>query len=178
MQDVRRFGPDRGVDGFRMDPLGRIIKDPLLRDNPPNPRAAGDFHKELGEYDRQLHRNDQRHPDIHPVLRELRQVLDAYEADGQPRLAIGEIHIYDVAELGSYYGGALDELHLPFNFGLLKLPWGAGATRAHVAAYRPALPPGAWPTYALGNPSGAGIATRLGPANAPLAMMLLLTLRG
>ena len=49
----------------RMDALGRISKDPLLRDNPPNPEAAGDFHKQMGEYDRQLHVNDQRHDDIH-----------------------------------------------------------------------------------------------------------------
>jgi glycosidase len=178
MFDVLRFWLDRGVDGFRMDALGRIMKDPLLRDNPPNPAAAGDFHKQLGEYDRQLHRNDQRHPDIHAVLRDLRGVLDAYEVDGQPRLAIGEIHIYDLTELGSYYGAALDELHLPFNFGLLKLPWAARAIRAHVDAYEAALPPGAWPNYVLGNHDESRIATRLGRQHAPLAMLLLLTLRG
>jgi len=178
MADVLRFWLDRGVDGFRMDALGRIMKDPLLRDNPPNPETVGHFHKELGEYDRQLHLNDQRHPDIHRAIRELRAVLDLYEADGRPRLAIGEIHIYDLAELGSYYGGALDELHLPFNFGLLKLLWAARAIREHVDAYEAALPPGAWPNYVLGNHDEARIATRLGPENAPLAMLLLLTLRG
>jgi alpha-glucosidase len=177
MYDVLRFWLDRGVDGFRMDALGRIMKDPAARDNPPNP-AAGDYHKLLGEYDRQLHRNDQRHPDIHGVLRELRQVLDRHEADGQPRLAIGEIHIYDLAELGRYYGDALDELHLPFNFGLLKLPWAARAIRAHVDAYEAALPPGAWPNYVLGNHDETRIATRIGPGSARLAMLLLLTLRG
>jgi alpha-glucosidase len=181
MHDVLRFWLDRGVDGFRRDALGRIAKDPDLTDNPPNPRAVGDlhdFHKQMGEYDRQLHLNDQRHSDIHAFLRELRGVLDAYETDGHPRLAIGEIHIYDLAELGGYYGGALDELHLPFNFGLLKLPWAARAIREHVDAYEAALPPGAWPNYVLGNHDEARIATRLGPQNAPLAMLLLLTLRG
>jgi alpha-glucosidase len=177
MHDVLRFWLDRGVDGFRMDALGRIMKDPLLRDNPSNP-GAGDFHKSLGEYDSQLHLNDQRHPDIHAALRELRQVLDAYEADGRPRLAIGEIHIYDLAELGQYYGAALDELHLPFNFGLLKTPWAAQAIRAHVDAYEAALPPGAWPNYVLGNHDEARIASRVGPENARLALLLLLTLRG
>jgi alpha-glucosidase len=178
MYDVLRFWLDRGVDGFRMDALGRIMKDPLLRDNPPNPRAAGDFHKELGEYDRQLHVNDQRHHDIHAVIREMRQVLDQYEADGRPRVAIGEIHIYDLAELGGYYGGALDELHLPFNFGLLKTPWSGQAIRAHVDAYEAALPSGAWPNYVLGNHDEARIVSRIGAQQARLAMMLLLTLRG
>jgi alpha-glucosidase len=178
MLDVLRFWLDRGVGGFRMDALGRIVKDPLLRDNPRNPEAAGDFHKALGEYDRQLHLNDQRHEDIHAVLAEMRALLDSYEADGRPRVAIGEIHIYDLAELGRYYGATLDELHLPFNFGLLKLPWAARAIRDHVDAYEASLPIGAWPNYVLGNHDEARIATRIGRRHARLAMMLLLTLRG
>jgi alpha-glucosidase len=178
MHDVLRFWLDRGVDGFRMDALGRIMKDPELRDNPPNPTTDLDFHKEMGEYDRQLHVNDQRHEDSHLVLREMRQVLDQYEADGRPRVAIGEIHIYDLAELGGYYGAALDELHLPFNFGLLKTGWSAQAIRAHVDAYEAALPPGAWPNYVLGNHDEDRIASRVGREQAPLAMLLLLTLRG
>jgi alpha-glucosidase len=113
------------------------------------------------------------------MLAEMRTLLDAYEdADGRLRLAIGEIHIYDLAELGRYYGATLDELHLPFNFGLLKLPWAARAIRDHVDAYEASLPPGAWPNYVLGNHDEARIATRIGPAQARLAMLLLLTLRG
>ena len=45
MLDVLRFWLDRGVDGFRVDALRQVLKDPELRDNPPNPdyreRAAG-----------------------------------------------------------------------------------------------------------------------------------------
>jgi glycosidase len=178
MHDVLRFWLDRGVDGFRLDALGRIAKDPQERDNPPNPAPAGDFHKAMGDYDRQLHVNDQRHEDIHAALREIRQVLDAYEVDGRPRVAIGEIHIYDLSELGLYYGGALDELHLPFNFGLLKTAWGGRAVRAHVDAYDAALPPGAWPNYVMGNHDENRIASRIGAGGARLAMLLLLTLRG
>jgi alpha-glucosidase len=178
MHDVLRFWLDRGVDGFRMDALGRIMKDPELTDNPPNPATAGDFHKGMGEFDRQLHLHDQRHPDTHAVLREIRAVLDAYETDERAKVAIGEIHIYDVAELGGYYGAALDELHLPFNFGLLNVSWTAREIRAHVDAYEAALPPGAWPNYVLGNHDEARIASRIGREYAPLAMMLLLTLRG
>ena len=39
MLDVLRFWMKRGVDGFRMDVIGLIIKDKDLRDNPPNPKA-------------------------------------------------------------------------------------------------------------------------------------------
>ena len=35
MQDVLRFWLSRGVDGFRLDAIDRLVKDPLLRDNPP-----------------------------------------------------------------------------------------------------------------------------------------------
>jgi alpha-glucosidase len=36
--DVMRFWLGRGVDGFRVDVLWLLGKDPELRDNPPNPR--------------------------------------------------------------------------------------------------------------------------------------------
>jgi glycosidase len=39
MIDVLHFWLGRGVDGFRMDVIGLIIKDAELRDNPPNPSA-------------------------------------------------------------------------------------------------------------------------------------------
>ena len=35
MQDVVRFWLDRGVDGFRLDAIDRLLKDPELRDDPP-----------------------------------------------------------------------------------------------------------------------------------------------
>ena len=38
--EVMRFWLDRGVDGFRVDASAVLIKDDLLRDNPPNPDAG------------------------------------------------------------------------------------------------------------------------------------------
>src|SRR5919202_3638332 len=55
MLDVLRFWLERGVDGFRIDAISRVMKDPLLRDNPPNAAASGGFHKPMGAYDTQLH---------------------------------------------------------------------------------------------------------------------------
>ena len=37
MLGVLRFWLDRGVDGFRVDALRQVLKDPEWRDNPPNP---------------------------------------------------------------------------------------------------------------------------------------------
>ena len=175
--DVVRFWLDRGVDGFRIDVAQYIMKDPLLRDNPPNPTAKGDIHRSLGDYDSLLHLYDKGHPDAHAVYREFRQVLDEYEASS-PRMAVGEIHIFDWQEWASYYGQALDELHMPFNFQLLNIPWTAGGVRAAVDGLEAALPPGAWPNYVLGNHDESRLATRLGPDQARVAAMLLLTLPG
>ncbi len=47
-----------------------------------------------------------------------------------------------------------------------------------VTAYEAALPPGAWPSWVLGNHDQSRIAARVGPAQARVAAMLLLTLRG
>ena len=74
-----------------------------------------------------------------------------------------------------YYGAGLD---LPSNFHLISTPWKAEAVGAHVAAYEEALPEGAWPNYALGNHDRSRIASRVGAAQARVAAVLLLTLRG
>jgi glycosidase len=67
---------------------------------------------------------------------------------------------------------------MPFNFGLIGAPWDARALAAMIAAYEAALPPGGWPNWVLGNHDRPRIAARLGEAQARVAAMLLLTLRG
>jgi glycosidase len=176
MFDVVRFWLRRGVDGFRVDVAHAIGKDPELRDNPPNPHG-GSFHKALGDYETQLHVHDKNHPFVHEVYREFREVLDTWP-DGKERAIIGEIHLYDLDEWVEFFGAG-DEMHLPFNFGLLKTPWEARAVAAHVAAVELATAlPDRWPTYVVGNHDEHRVASRIGAAQAPIAMLLLLTLRG
>ncbi|MFZ5915990.1 MAG: alpha-amylase family glycosyl hydrolase [Chloroflexota bacterium] len=177
MFDVVRFWLDRGVDGFRIDVAHYVMKDPQLRDNPANPRPGKSIHKPMGDYDSQLHLYDKGHPDVHGVYREFRQLLDRHSAN-RPRVSIGEIHIFDRAEWAAYYGDNLDELHMPFNFQLLGVPWQARAVRESVDALEAALPPGAWPNYVLGNHDEPRLASRYGRPEARVAAMLLLTLRG
>jgi alpha-glucosidase len=180
MFDVLRFWLERGVDGIRIDAVHFLMKDPQLRDNPPNALGASARHKAMGEFDNQLHVHNNAHPDTHPILREMRALLDTYSAE-RPRVAIGELHVFDWDVWTRYYGETLDELHLPFNFGLLKAAWGAAGVREVVDGLERALdamPPGAWPNYVLGNHDESRIASRLDPRAARLAMMLLLTLRG
>ncbi len=177
MFDIVCFWLDRGVDGFRVDAAHYILKDPRLRDNPPNPSQKRAMHKPMGDYDSQLHVYDKGHPDVHDIYRALRRLLDSYGSE-QPRIAIGEMHILDWKEWASYYGANLDEMHLAFNFGLVSAAWNAQAIRQSVDALEAILVPGAWPNYVLGNHDEPRIINRVGPAQARLAMLLLLTLRG
>lgn len=179
MFDVYRFWLDRGVDGFRIDVAHYIMKDPDLRDNPPNPNRAAmaDIFKSMGDYDSLLHLYDKGHEDVHGVYRELRQLLDSYNGDA-PRMMVGEIHIFDLQQWARYYGEQLDEMHLPFGFGLIGVPWEASRVRAWVDAVEAAVPEGGWPNYVMGNHDEHRLATRFGRTQARGAALLLLTFRG
>ena len=177
MLDVLRFWLKRGVDGFRIDVAHHIAKDPDFTDNPPNP-DPGSLHKPMGEFATQLHIMDRMHTDLHDMYRQVRQLLDSYETDGQSRFMIGETHIFDPIEWASLFGENLDEMHMPANFGLLKCEWTAQGVRAHIEAIEAATPKDGWPNYVLSNHDDWRTATRVGPLQAKVAMMLLLTLRG
>jgi glycosidase len=176
MLDVLRFWLDRGVDGFRIDVAHRIMKDPQLRDNPTNPDRISDYYKPINdEYLSQRHIHDRAHPDVHGVYRQIRALLDGYDGD---RMAMGEIHLADLADWAAFYGTQSDELHLALNFWLTGAAWTPTAIREAVEAVEAALPQGAAPTLVLGNHDYHRLASRIGQAQARIAAMLLLTLRG
>ena len=169
MFDVMRFWFKRGVDGFRIDVLWHLIKDDQFRDNPPNPgfRAGDPPHNAFLP----IYNADR--PEVHTIASELRKVADEFG----DRLLIGEIYL-PLEKLMSYYGKDLEGVQLPFNFGLLSAPWNAPALKKLIDDYDAAIPPGAWPNWVLSNHDRPRIATRVGPDQARIAAMLLLTLRG
>jgi len=175
MFDTMRFWLDRGVDGFRADAAHFIMKHPDELDNPPNTTGLVTGHKRLGAYDTQLHLHDKGHGDLHKIFREMRALLNEYQP---ARMVLAEMHIFEFAQLASYYGPALDELNMPANFGLLKAPWTATGVRGVADGIEAALPTCAWPNYVLGNHDDTRLATRLGEQRCPQAAMVLLTLRG
>ncbi len=171
MYDVLHFWFARGVDGFRIDVLWHLIKAEGFPDNPPNP--AYDASLGLGEMHRvlQIHSTDQ--AEVHVIAGEMRRIADSY---GE-RVLIGEIYL-PLKRLMHYYGREIAGVHLPFNFQLIEAPWNAKGIATMIAEYEAALPPGAWPNWVLGNHDRPRIAARLGEAQARVAAMLLLTLRG
>ena len=125
MLDVMRFWLDRGVDGFRIDVAHMLMKDPELRDNPPNPDGASNpYDIQHPDFASQLHVHDRMHPDLHPVLRAIRSVVDEYDGD---RVTIGEIEAMDWERWARYFGEDGDELQLAFAFRLIETPWQAAA---------------------------------------------------
>jgi alpha-glucosidase len=169
MFNVLRFWLDRGVDGFRVDVMWMMIKDDQFRDNPVNPASA----PESPDSVRLLPVYNTNRPEVHTIVAEMRSVLDSYG----DRLLIGETYLpFD--QLVTYYGADLKGAQLPFNFHLMQCPWNADAIAAVIKEYEAALPAGAWPNWVIGNHDQPRIATRIGPAQARTAAMLLLTLRG
>ncbi len=170
MHGVLRFWLDRGVDGFRIDVIHRIGKDPALRDNPPAPGS-------LYTWGNQRHEHDEDHPDIHAMLRALRAITDAYPE----RMLVGEIGL-PPQQVATYYGDD-DELHLGFNFAFLHCKWDADRFRTEIERFEGLLAPTSWPDVVLGNHDVPRHASRyehpaLGDARMRLAALMLLTVRG
>jgi alpha-glucosidase len=173
MMDVLRFWFARGVDGFRIDVLWHMVKHAELPDNPANPAylpQMGEMHAVL-----QLHSTDQ--PEVHGIAAEMRAIADEYSAAGSERVLIGEIYL-PIERLMHYYGLDAPEVHLPFNFQLIEASWHARELAAMIGDYEAALPAGGWPNWVLGNHDRPRIASRVGEAQARVAAVLLLTLRG
>jgi alpha-glucosidase len=179
MYAAMRFWLDKGVDGFRMDVLWLLIKDDQFRSNPLNPNYTGgnSFWSVEATYTA-----DQ--PETHEIVREMRALLDRY---GE-RVLIGEIYL-PVKELMAYYGASSAEgttpetpqllgAQMPFNFHLILTAWDAELIAELIRSYEAALPPGAWPNWVLGNHDQKRLASRIGAAQARVAAVLLLTLRG
>jgi alpha-glucosidase len=169
MLDVMRFWLDKGVDGFRVDAISHLVEDAALRDNPPNP----EWKPETGPYRRLVPLYTTEQPELLECLSLMRRVLDLY---GE-RMMITEAYL-TIERLVMHYGGAGSGAHLPFNFQLIRLPWEARRIAQAIDAYEASLPPTAWPNWVLGNHDRSRIASRVGPAEARVAAMLLLTLRG
>ena len=178
MYSCMKFWLDKGVDGFRMDVLWLLIKDDQFRDNLPNPNDSdgNTFHSVLPTY-------TANQPETLEIVFQMRALLNQYPGD---RLLIGEIYL-PILELVTYYGSTpsatpqqpqLKGAQLPFNFHLILTPWQPGAIAQLIRDYEAALPPGAWPNWVLGNHDQHRLATRIGPAQARVAAVLILTLRG
>ena len=170
---ILRFWFDRGVAGFRIDVCHMIVKDVLLRDNPP---ADGTEHW-MDRLGGQRNEYNACRPEVHDVLRRWRRIGDAYDP---PRLFVGETNVMDLEKVASFYGAG-DELQLAFNFPFLFADFDADALRAVVEEAEARLPARATPCWTMSNHDVPRYVTRWchdDPVRARAALVLLLSLRG
>ncbi len=197
MWEVVRFWLNMGVDGFRLDAIGTIFEDPLLTNHTSpmglaqlqlmflermraeegrNAPAAGDnsTEGEFRSYFDKIFEKQVEFPEVHELMKELRRVVDEFPG----RVLVGE------NDLVSYYGSGNDELHLVFNFPMMRTKrltpqW----VRANQSERLGSLPPGAWPCNTLGNHDSSRVKSAFGDGQhddelARLSLALLLTLKG
>ena len=111
MQDVLRFWIDRGADGYRIDAIDRLMKDPQLRDDPP---AAEPYGLPVSEEEKNLALTNSRNgPGTGEALAEMREAVgDAF--------LVGEVYLPSVR-----WQPYSDHFDAVFAFELLLASWDA-----------------------------------------------------
>jgi alpha-glucosidase len=106
MYNVCRFWLNKGVAGFRLDAIETLFEDPELRNEKilHGKNAFGD--------PREDDSSTSDLPQIHEVMRQLRQVVDSYPGD---RLLVGETYTRTTRDLLSMYGFHGHQLQLPMD---------------------------------------------------------------
>ncbi len=160
MSSALAFWRERGIDGFRLDALDRLLKDEQLRDDPPatdRPRLPLP-----DEFATLLHTHSGNAPDVGSALASIR------EAVGDAAL-IGEVYLPS-AQLGPYRE-ALDAM---FAFEAMLLAGDAASLRTGIAAALAAGKQG----WVLSNHDFSRLGNRAGPENLRALTLLLLALPG
>jgi alpha-glucosidase len=165
MQGVIRFWLDRGVDGYRIDAIDRLLKDPELRDDPP---ATEPPVLPMSDAEAALARTNSRNaPDIGVALAAIR------EAAGDA-LLVGEVYLPSV-EWQPY----LEHLDAVFAFELFHSSWSAEQLRRVIEAESSVKGSGdTGAAWVLSNHDFGRLPTRFGRENQHAAAQLLLTLPG
>jgi alpha-glucosidase len=155
---------ERGVDGFRLDVVHRLAKDPSLRDNPEE--------AQLDRTGRMRRPNvyDENQPQVHDYLREMRAAL------GEETFLLGEVWLIDQKQVFDYLRPG--ELDLSFNFSFATASWNARQMAKEIAEVELRSPPYVWPGFHMSNHDEPRAGTRYGEEAIRAAAMLLLTLRG
>ena len=177
------------MDGYRLDAIGTIYEDPTLTPHavPMNLAELRRFSETaktpeektlVDKYWFDMFKNQWGGPQLHDLMKELRTILDEYDGD---RMLVGEDDNID------YMGDGNDELHLVFNFPLMRTE---KLTPAHIRKNQKErttrldkLPTRGWACNTLGNHDCSRIYTCFGDGlhDAELARInaaLVLTLRG
>lgn len=181
IKDAMRFWLDKGVDGFRVDAVHFMAKDPLYRNEPKNPDYVEG--KDI-KYSALQHPNNHGWPQLYAYLSEMASVLKEEKYQDSPRFMITEAYPEThepVEEYLEFYQGMDPEVAAPFNFEGLGLPWKAESWHNFLSSFHKTLDEFSGQcvaSYAFGNHDQPRIVTRMGEAAARSAAVLLMTLPG
>jgi alpha-glucosidase len=161
MQKVLRFWIARGADGYRIDAIDRLMKDPELRDDPP---ASEPYGLPVSDEEAKLALTCSRNgPGTDQALAGMREAVgDAF--------LVGEVYLPSVR-----WQPYSDHFDAVFAFELLLTSWDAQMLRTAIDACTRVPGQAAW---AMSNHDFGRLATRFGRENARAAAMMLLTLPG
>ena len=179
---------DMGVDGFRLDAIATIFERPDLPNHPLEIGLA-ELHRLMRSartteeraqariLRKAMFRYQLQQPGMHELMQELRTVVDEY------RDCVLVAEDDDVA----YHGNGENELHLVFNFPLMRthrlIPAWVRANQTRRLSTLAAISPSAWPCNTLGNHDSPRVFSRYGDGVhddeiARISLALMLTLRG
>jgi len=181
IKQAMRFWLDLGVDGFRVDAVYWMAKEPLMSDDPGNPSFV---EGEDLPYHALRHDNSRGWPAVYAYLSEMADVLHEEQYKDKQRFMVTEAYPEGhnpLVEYLNFYVGMDPKVAAPFNFEGLTMPWDASTWRKFLRAFHHALnqiDPHCVASYAFGNHDQPRIATRIGEAAARSASVLLLTLPG
>jgi alpha-glucosidase len=172
IKDVMRFWLDKGVDGFRVDAVYWLGKDPLFRDDLKNPHYDP---KTQSPYESVLHTHSKRDKRLYSYLRELSKVAKSYH-----RVLITEAYPHRRFGYRSYlrFYKIDPKVLAPFNFEGIFLPWNAGAFQNYIDGFQQRLQRGHIPVFAMANHDKPRIVSRFGQQEARAIALLLLMLPG
>lgn len=167
--DVIRFWLEKGVDGFRVDVMSYLVKDKLLRNNPPNP----DYKKHMPSFYKYNPCFSTDQPEVHRIIANMRSLANSYGK----KVLLGEIYL-PADQLVKYYGMEEPGAHLPGNYLLIVEDWKAVNIYNGISNYEASLPKSAWPNWVLSNHDNPRVVSRIGKNQARVAAFLMLTNKG
>ncbi len=181
IKTAMRFWLDKGVDGFRVDAVRFMGKDPDFKDNPLNPFYIPGQGSKYGSL---LHINSQGWPQLYDYLGQMADVLKEKPYQKSPRFMVTESYPETheaVKEYLEFYEAMDPAVAAPFNFQGLGMAWQAEPWSKFLEEFHEALDkfsPLSVASYAFGNHDQHRLASRLGDQAARSAAVLLLTLPG
>lgn len=174
--DIMRFWLDKGVDGYRMDVLPFISKDPRFPDYPKEYEGRVEYFYTQG-------------PRLHEHLDEMsREVLSRYDL-----MTVGEAFGVTLAQTPSLVDERLRRLNMIFHFDVVRLdrdgwrwkPWTLPQLKAIYTRFERGLDAHSWPTVFLSNHDNPRPVSHFGDdsprhraASAKLLATMLLTMKG